>query len=100
EFAFLIIVSGIFYALRIPYRRLVFAAGHFKQTQLGSFIEAGINVIISLILVTKYGLVGVATGTLISVVYHTFYLIIYNSKNIINLSISHFLKHLFIDSLI
>lgn len=98
-FAFLLIVANIMYAIRIPYRRLIFATGHFKQTQNGSFIEAGLNIVISVILVNRMGLVGVAIGTLVSMAFQTIYLVIYNSRNIIFRPIIFFIKHLLVDSL-
>ena len=42
---------------------MVYAAGHFKETQLSSIIEAVLNIVLSVLLVLKFGLVGVAIGT-------------------------------------
>ena len=78
---------------------MVLAAGHYKQTQTSSFIEAGLNILISIIAVFKLGLVGVAMGTLMGMAYRTFYLAWYLSKNIINRNISNFIKHILIDIL-
>ncbi len=98
-FAFLLVAANIMYTIRIPYRRLIFASGHFKQTQMGSYIEAGLNIVISLALVNQLGLVGVAIGTLISMTFQTIYLVIYNSNNIIFRPVKKFIQHLIVDVL-
>ena len=48
-----------------------------------SYIEAGINIVISLLLVNKYGLVGVGIGTLAAMAFRSIDYIRYLSKNII-----------------
>lgn len=96
-FSFLIVLAGASYSLRSPYQTMIFSAGHFKQTQRSSYIEAGLNIFVSVILVRRLGLVGIAVGTLVSMAYRTLYLIIYLSKNIIFRSVTIFIKHIFID---
>lgn len=96
-FGFFLVLSKAVHSLRTPYQSLIFSAGHFKQTQLSSYIEAGINIVISLLLVNRLGLIGIVGGTLISMIYRTVYLVIYLSNNIINRPIKIFLKHLFVD---
>ena len=56
-----------------------------------------INIIISVILVIKYGIVGVAIGTLVSMAYRTVYLAWYLKGNIINRKLSFFVKHIGVD---
>lgn len=96
-FSFLLVLASAVYSLRTPYHSMILSAGHFKQTQLSSFIEAGLNLLISIILVTRFGLIGVAIGSLISMTYRTLYLVIYLSRNIVYRSIKKFIKHLFVD---
>lgn len=98
-FAVLITLAQAVRSLKLPYNLMVLAAGHYKQTQTSSFIEAGLNILISIIAVFKLGLVGVAMGTLMGMAYRTFYLAWYLSKNIINRNISNFIKHILIDIL-
>ena len=86
SFAYIMIFAELVMAIRIPYNSIVLSAGHFKQTQFGAWIEAGLNVSISCILVKKYGIVGVAVGTLIAMLYRTTEYIIYSSKNILKRS--------------
>ena len=83
--------------LRIPYFRIIKAAGHYKETQNGAFISMGINIVLSIILVFQYQLVGVAIGTLLAMLYHTVYFAWYLRKNIINRPFRHFVKHLVLD---
>lgn len=98
-FAIIITLAQASYCLRLPYNVVVLAAGHYKETQWSAIIEAVINVVVSIILVNTHGLVGVAVGTIIAMVYRTCYLAFYLRKNIINRSIHHFIKHVFVDIL-
>lgn len=83
--------------LRISYFRMIKAAGHYKQTQTGSFIAMMINIVVSVILVFKYGLLGVAGGTMLAMLFYTLYVAWYLRKNIINRPFYHIVKHLVID---
>ena len=83
--------------LRIPYFRIIKAAGHYKETQNGAFISMIMNIIISVVLVFKFQLVGVAMGTLVAMLYHTIYFAWYLRKNILNRPFRHFVKHMLID---
>lgn len=111
-FGFILIVAFLLMNLRIPYTTVINAAGHFRETQSHSLIEIVINIVLSLILVGKLGLVGVAIGTTVSVLYRIIVSIIYLKKfvlkfdlvdrvyllivNICTISIFLFLSSLFI----
>lgn len=97
-FGFLLTIAYAIQSLRTPYFCLINTVGHFKQTQNGAFITPVINVVISLILVKKFGLIGVAIGTMIAMSYHTIYFVVYLRKNILNRPISYFLRYLLLDS--
>lgn len=99
-FGLLFTCSVAVYSLRLPYNILVLAAGHYKQTQTSSIIEMSINIVFSAVLVSKYGLIGVAIGTLIAMSYRTIYLAHYLSHNIIEYKFSCFIKHIIVDILI
>ena len=62
-------------------------------------IEAGINVLISIILVKSYGLYGVAIGTLSAMIYRSCYLAFYLSKAILYRPFVNFVKHIVVDAL-
>lgn len=97
-FAYLITLAQASYCLRLPYNIMVLAAGHYKQTQWSAIIEAIINVVISVILVFRFGLIGVALGTLAAMAYRTVYLANYLRKNILQRKLLHFIKHLIVDA--
>ncbi len=61
-------------------------AGHFKQTQWRSVLEAVINITVSLIAVHFYGIYGVLAGTIAALLYRTNDMIIYANKKILNRS--------------
>ena len=87
------------YCLRLPYNTVVLAVGHYKQTQSSAIIETILNLTTSVVLVLKFGLVGVAVGTLVAMVYRTCYLAWYISRNVINRSLWAFAKHLCVDAI-
>lgn len=82
-FAILMTAAELMYAIRLPFSALVLSAGHFKQTRKGAWLEAGLNITVSLILVGKMGIVGVAIGTLVAMTVRTTEFIIYGSKKIL-----------------
>ena len=98
-FGFIMTFAQAAYCIRLPYNIMVMAAGHYKETQLSAIIEMLINIIISVVLVIKFGLIGVSIGTLVAMTYRSIYLAWYLSHNIINRSFNHFLKHVFVDLL-
>lgn len=84
-FSFVIILANMIYVIREPYRLLVLAGGKFKETNFGAFAEAIINLGMSLLLIAKFGLIGVAVGTLVAIAFRLIYLIWYLHKDIIQL---------------
>lgn len=96
-FAYLITLAQAAYCYRLPYNIMVLAAGHYKQTQLSAIIEAIINVVTSVVLVFKFGLIGVAIGTFAAMLYRTIYLVWYLKKNILYRQVRHFVKHIIAD---
>lgn len=99
SFAIIITLAQGVYCIRLPYNMIVLAAGHYKETQSSAIIEAILNIVISIATVIKYGLVGVAIGTLIAMAYRTCYLAWYLKDHIINRSLSIFLKHIIVDGI-
>ena len=84
-FALIIVMANLVFCLREPYRILVFSTGFFRETNLGSILEATINILVSIILVPVIGLVGVAIGTLAAVLFRFVYYIVFLRKNILQL---------------
>ena len=83
-FGVLFLLGEAVYVIRSPYVRLAYAAGKFKDMTKEAFIEAGLNICISIILVQKIGLVGVAIGTLIAMTYRTIFQIWYLRDHLLN----------------
>ena len=98
-FAAILVIAYGAQCLRIPYFRIIKAAGHFKQTQNGAYISACLNIIITVGLVFKLGLIGTAIGTFLAMFYHTSYFAVYLSKNILNRPIKYYLQYICIDCL-
>lgn len=84
-FSFVIVLANMIYVIREPYRLLVLAGGKFKETNFGAFAEAIINLGMSLLLITEFGLIGVAVGTLIAIAFRLIYLVWYLHKDIVQL---------------
>lgn len=86
-FGSLLIVGELVYCIRLPYYYMITNAGHFKQITRSAYIEAGLNIVISLILIFHMGLTGLAIGLGIAMTYRTVFLIKYCSRNITNISL-------------
>lgn len=91
-FAILLICACIIYCLRTPYHNMVIAAGRFKQTRVASYGEAIINIVTSIILVIKYGLVGVAIGTVLASLFRFVFYAIYLSEHVLRRGIIFWFK--------
>lgn len=99
-FALILVLAKLVHSLRLPYNSLILAAGHFRETQTSAIIEVLINIVISLISITKFGIIGVATGTFIALAYRLVYFVVYLSKNILNRPLKKFIKLIFSDGLV
>lgn len=95
-FAILIILSGLICCVRVIYSTLVYSVGHFKQTNVICWIEAVTNFIVSVIMVFKCGIIGVAVGTFISTLIRLLYFMYYASKNILDRNINNCIKWILI----
>lgn len=91
-FGYLLTMAAELYCFRMPYQSMISAAGHFKQTRMGAYGEAIINLALSLSLVWKFGLIGVAIGTIAAIGFRMLYCVVYLNRNIIFLPISAFVK--------
>lgn len=86
-FGLLFVLSAIINCIKQPYYNIITAAGHYKETQRGAFIEAALNFLLSVLLVNTFGLPGVLVGTIIAAVYRMIDLIIYLKNNILYLDL-------------
>lgn len=98
-FGAMLVVAYAVRCLRIPYFVIIKAAGHFKQTQNGAFISAILNIVLSVALIFKFGLVGIAFGTFVAMFYHTCYFVWYLQNNILNRGAKQFVLYILSDLL-
>lgn len=82
-FSYLIVLAEFVFCFRYPYNDAIYAAGKFKETANSGYIEALINIVISIVLVNRFGLIGIAIGTLTGMVYRMIYFVWYLSKNVL-----------------
>jgi len=84
-FAILICLGGAFDSFRYPYKSVINSTGHFKGTKHIAITESIINILVSVICVIKFGLVGVAVGTFLTMLYGCLSYSSYLSKNILKI---------------
>lgn len=79
-FGILLVISEGLYLIKFPHLNLSYTANKFKELTKPAFIEAGINIVISLVLVHKFGLIGVAIGTMCAMIYRMIYQVYFTKK--------------------
>lgn len=79
-FGVLLLISEALYLVKFPHMSLAYNANKFKEITVPSFIEAGLNIVISVALVHKLGLVGVTIGTIVGMSYRTIFHVYFTSK--------------------
>ena len=82
-FGIILSISEMIYCYRDPYIAITYAAGHIKQIAKYAYIEALINIVISIVLIQKLGLVGIAIGTTMGMLFRLICHIIYLQRNIL-----------------
>lgn len=79
-FGTLLVLSEALYLLKFPHLNLAYSANKFKEISWPAFIEAGINIVLSVALVPFLGIIGVAIGTIVAMVYRMAFHVYYSSK--------------------
>lgn len=87
-FGIILCIAEMIYCYREPSNSAIYTASKFKEVSKYAVIEAASNIIISIALVNKYGIIGVAVGTMISMLYRSVMNIIYLKDNVLNRRIS------------
>ena len=95
-FAFIIVLAEEFFCIREPYVNIAYQANHFKGISKIAYIEAIINIVLSLILTPIFGIVGVAIGTLVAMLLRTVYQAYYLKNNIVYRDFKKFIKYLIV----
>ncbi len=98
-FSLMLIIASLIYIMRTPYGHMIIAAGHYKETRMGAYGEAIINIISSIIFVYLWGLVGVAIGTVLATLYRQIYYAIYLSKHVLYRNVLLWVKRMIINTL-
>lgn len=80
---YFLILAEMTFCLREPYVNMAYSANKFKEVSKFAYIEAILNITISILLVYKYKIIGVAIGTFISMAYRTIMHIIYLKANVL-----------------
>lgn len=71
-FGAVLTIAEMLYCFRMPFTNATYAAGRFKEIAIYAYIEAILNVVVSVALVFRWGIIGVAIGTLISIGFRFF----------------------------
>ena len=86
-FAIILLLSYAINCVILPCFNLPIAANQLKKSQWGAYTEAGINLVVSCVLVFWNPLIGVAAGTMVSSIFKSIYYIIYSGKNILKIGV-------------
>ncbi len=98
QFAVLLTMAYAVYCFQIPYHIMVLAAGHYKQTQKYFVTASFLNLSLSILMVYKYEIMGVAIGTLVAMTYQTFALFRYTKNSFFHWSLARIIKRTTIDA--
>ena len=79
-FGVLLVMAEALYLLKFPHLGLAYSADKFKEISKPAFIEAGLNIVMSVTLVPFLGIVGVAIGTIVAMLYRLAFQVYYTSK--------------------
>lgn len=79
-FGAVLVLAEAMYLLRAPHVSLAYAANKFKEITVPAYIEAAINITVSVALIRKIGLIGIAIGTLIGMIYRGVFHVYFTSK--------------------
>ena len=82
-YAVLVVAAQAIFCFRQPYLTLVQAAGHYRETKHGAYMEAGINIVLSVALTFKFGIIGVVIGTLAANLFRSMQYSYYISKHLL-----------------
>lgn len=97
-FGYILTLAEALFCIRKPYNNVAHAAGHYRQTKKGAYIEASLNIALSVILVVPFGITGVAVATAVAMGYRTLDYVIYLYKNILEEKLSYFFRMLAVNA--
>lgn len=71
---------------RAPAGYTINYAGHFKQNQTPALLEAGLNLVVSIIAIQFWGIYGALIGTIVALLYRSNQIILYTNHKLLNRS--------------
>lgn len=99
-FAYILVLAELLFCIRSIYSTIILNAGHYRQTQINAITEAAVNIVVSLLFIKKFGITGVAIGTLAGMFVRTVMDVLYLSKNIVHRQVKFFIKFMVTNTLI
>ena len=93
-FSLLLVLATYLFCIRMPYHAMVTASGSFRQTQIASYGESAVNIVLSVVLVIKFGLIGVAIGTVAAVLFRFLYYVVFLSRDVMRREIGKFVMRM------
>lgn len=97
-FGILMIISEALYLLKMPHLNLAYSANKFKELSKYAYIEATINIVVSVCLVYNYGLIGVTIGTIVAMIYRMITQVHFTKRLIKSRNVATYYKKIFIFS--
>lgn len=79
-FGYLLVLSEILYLVKLPHLNLAYVANKFKEISIPAYIEAVLNIVVSVFLVHKFGIIGVAFGTNVAMLYRMIFHVNYTKE--------------------
>lgn len=96
SFGIILTIAEMIYCFREPYIMVAYSSGLYKEVSKQAMFEAIINVLISIILVQKVGLIGVAIGSCCAMFYRMADQILFVKRNVLFRPINYFLKSIMV----
>lgn len=93
--AFLFVLNGLLYNIKVPQGMLINSAGLFKETKIQATIQALIIIIFGFILTPFYGIVGVLISSILSNIYRDVDLLFYVPRKVTKLPVKNTAKRIF-----
>lgn len=79
-------IFGLLNLLRMPAQMAINSVGHFRETRNRALVEAGLCVLLQLVLVGKYHIYGVLLGSILALGWRCFDIIFYTNRIVLNQS--------------
>ncbi|MHB1314477.1 MAG: lipopolysaccharide biosynthesis protein [Christensenellales bacterium] len=98
-FGYILIMAEAVFCLRLPYQYIAYASGKYRETRNPAFVEAAINIVLSVALVFPLGIAGVAIGTLVAMLYRLISFAAYSSNHLLRRGLYKFIKNALVSSL-